>query len=98
MFTAVGWNLIEAPNEPPLVHKRAGAEEFSIIKRNEFDYGRTTMSVIVRDSRDQFHVYCKVLLSLALRLIRLHLFQVFVVFVVFQVFCGLSRLSGLCGA
>lgn len=59
MFTSVGWELMEDANKAPCVRSPSG-KELRILKRNEFDHARTTMSVIVQDKEDRLHVYCKV--------------------------------------
>ena len=59
MFSSVGWELVENANEAPCVRGVSG-EELRIVKRNEFDHERTTMSVVVQD-KGRLHVYCKVI-------------------------------------
>lgn len=59
MFSSVGWELMEDADEAPCVRSPSG-KELRIVKRNEFDHARTTMSVIVQDKEGRFHVYCKV--------------------------------------
>lgn len=59
MFSSVGWELVENAHEAPFVRSPSG-KELRIIKRNEFDHARTTMSVIVQDEKGRLHVYCKV--------------------------------------
>jgi len=58
MFSSVGWELKENANEAPCVRSPSG-KELRIVKRNEFDHARTTMSVIVQDQEGRSHVYCK---------------------------------------
>lgn len=60
MFSSVGWELVENSNEAPCVRSASG-EELRIVKRNEFDHARTTMSVVVQDKEGRLHVYCKVI-------------------------------------
>ncbi|CAM6091151.1 unnamed protein product [Calypogeia fissa] len=57
MFSATGWDLVEAPEQHPVVRK--GDRELTIIKRHEFDHSRATMSVIVQDAAGECVVYCK---------------------------------------
>ena len=59
MFFSVVWELKENANEAPSV-RSPSSEELRILKRNEFDHARTTMSVVVQDQEGQLHVYCKV--------------------------------------
>ncbi|XP_024527352.1 probable cation-transporting ATPase 13A4 [Selaginella moellendorffii] len=59
MFSAVGWNLIESANSPPVVSDGSGSRTFRIVRRNEFDQSRATMSVVVEDNSGNFHIYCK---------------------------------------
>ncbi|KAH9540758.1 hypothetical protein CY35_14G023000 [Sphagnum magellanicum] len=58
MFSSVGWELVEATSEPPRVRGPNG-DELKIVKRNEFNHARTTMSVVVEDCHGELHVYCK---------------------------------------
>jgi magnesium-transporting ATPase (P-type) len=60
MFSSVGWELVENANEAPYVRSASG-KELRIVKRNEFDHARTTMSVVVQDDEGRLHVYCKVI-------------------------------------
>jgi magnesium-transporting ATPase (P-type) len=62
MFSSVGWELVEATSEPPRVRSPNG-DELKIVKRNEFDHARMTMSVVVEDCHGELHVYCKVRLK-----------------------------------
>ena len=59
MFSSVGWELVENANEAPCVRSASG-KELRIVKCNEFDHARTTMSVVVQDKEGRLHVYCKV--------------------------------------
>lgn len=59
MFSSVGWELLENANEATCVRSPSG-KELRIVKRNEFDHARATMSVIVQDKEGRLHVYCKV--------------------------------------
>ncbi|EFJ04479.1 hypothetical protein SELMODRAFT_432379 [Selaginella moellendorffii] len=59
MFSAVGWNLIESAKSPPVVSDGSGSRTFRIVRRNEFDQSRATMSVVVEDNSGNFHIYCK---------------------------------------
>ncbi|KAG0585432.1 hypothetical protein KC19_2G011200 [Ceratodon purpureus] len=58
MFSSVGWELVENANEAPCVRSVSG-KELRIVKRNEFDHARTTMSVVVQDKEGLLQVYCK---------------------------------------
>lgn len=62
MFSSVGWELVEATSEPPRVRSPNG-DELKIVKRNEFNHARMTMSVVVEDCHGELHVYCKVRLK-----------------------------------
>ena len=61
MFGGTGWELIEEPGEPPAVMDPKTGRLVSIIRRNEFDHLRMTMSVVVSDKSASggFHVFCK---------------------------------------
>lgn len=59
MFSSVGWELVEDANEAPCVRSPSG-KVLRIVKRNEFDHARASMSVVVQDEEGQLHVYCKV--------------------------------------
>jgi magnesium-transporting ATPase (P-type) len=61
MFSATGWDLVEAPGQHPVARK--DGNELTIIKRHEFDHARATMSVIVKDAEGECVVYCKVPLT-----------------------------------
>nr|PNR41660.1 hypothetical protein PHYPA_019065 [Physcomitrium patens] len=58
MFSSVGWELVEDANEAPCVRSPSG-KVLRIVKRNEFDHARASMSVVVQDEEGQLHVYCK---------------------------------------
>ena len=59
MFGGSGWRLDETPGQPPSVRSRHTAEKLVIEKRFEFDHHTMTMSVIVRDAKNNVHVFCK---------------------------------------
>jgi cation-transporting ATPase 13A3/4/5 len=62
MFSAVGWELLEGGTESqpnPIVVNKNG-EQYTIVRRNEFEHSRATMSVVVQDSAGELHVFCKV--------------------------------------
>jgi hypothetical protein len=61
MFTATGWEMIEEAGNPPIVKSPdSKRQEIKIVRRNEFDHGSMTMSVVVECPEGEFHVYCKV--------------------------------------
>ncbi|KAL3676686.1 hypothetical protein R1sor_026634 [Riccia sorocarpa] len=60
MFASIGWRLIESPDKFPSVSKPNGSDMLTIVRRNEFDHARATMSVIVEDSDHRYHIFCKV--------------------------------------
>lgn len=62
MFEATGWELIESPHEPAVVRSQTDPNSgLTILKVNEFDHARMTMSVIVKDNATgELHVFCKV--------------------------------------
>ena len=61
MFGGTGWELIEEPGEPPAVREPKTGRLVSIVRRNEFDHLRMTMSVVASDGSAErgFHVFCK---------------------------------------
>ena len=62
MFGGTGWELVEAPDEAPVVHAPGTAPDqaLAITRRNEFDHARMTMSVVVSETASkQLHVFCK---------------------------------------
>ena len=61
MFGGTGWELIEEPGEPPAVREPRTGRVVSIIRRNEFDHLRMTMSVVAsnKSTERSFHVFCK---------------------------------------
>ena len=62
MFGGTGWELVEAPNEAPVVRAPGAAPDqaLAIARRNEFDHARMTMSVVVAEGGSrQLHVFCK---------------------------------------
>ena len=62
MFSAVGWDLVEggtAAQEYPIVSNQKG-DKCIIVRRNEFEHARATMSVVIQDDIGELHVYCKV--------------------------------------
>lgn len=63
MFEATQWSLQEAHGQPTEVVHPTGSRRLTIIKKNEFDHARATMSVIVRDQDNNYFVFCKVGLS-----------------------------------
>ena len=62
MFAGSGWELIESSGQAPLVQHPADPDQrFSIVRVNEFDHARRTMSVVALDlSTGELHVFCKV--------------------------------------
>jgi predicted P-type ATPase len=61
MFSAIGWELLEGGTESqpnPIVVNKNG-EQYTIVRRNEFEHSRATMSVVVQDSAGELHVFCK---------------------------------------
>lgn len=62
MFAGSGWELLESSGQPPLVQHPADPDQrFSIVRVNEFDHARRTMSVVALDlSTGELHVFCKV--------------------------------------
>ncbi|EFJ32188.1 hypothetical protein SELMODRAFT_439526 [Selaginella moellendorffii] len=58
MFKSVGWDFYELDDRSVVVRSDDG-KELKVVRRNEFDHARATMSVIVQDERDEFHIYCK---------------------------------------
>lgn len=62
MFAGSGWDLQEVNGQPPLVqHPTDPHQRFSIVRVNEFDHARRTMSVVAMDLRTgELHVFCKV--------------------------------------
>ena len=61
MFGGTGWELIEEPGEAPAVREPKSGRVVSIVRRNEFDHLRMTMSVVASDkgAGRGFHVFCK---------------------------------------
>jgi len=62
MFSSVGWDLAEggtAAQQYPTVFNKTG-DVYTIVRRNEFEHARATMSVVVQDHTGELHVYCKV--------------------------------------
>jgi len=62
MFSSMGWDLAEggtAAQQYPTVFNRTG-DVYTIVRRNEFEHARATMSVVVQDHAGELHVYCKV--------------------------------------
>jgi cation-transporting ATPase 13A3/4/5 len=62
MFSSIGWELLEGGTESqpnPIVVNKNG-EQYTIVRRNEFEHSRATMSVVVQDSAGELHVFCKV--------------------------------------
>ncbi|BBN18845.1 hypothetical protein MPTK1_8g05990 [Marchantia polymorpha subsp. ruderalis] len=59
MFASVGWRLLESPDNLPSVSRPDGTDVLTIVKRNDFDHARATMSVIVQDSEKRHHIFCK---------------------------------------
>ena len=61
MFGGTGWELVEEPGEPPAVREPKSGNMVSIVRRNEFDHLRMTMSVVASDKSAErgFHVFCK---------------------------------------
>ncbi|XP_073391136.1 uncharacterized protein [Physcomitrium patens] len=62
MFSSVGWDLAEGVTtaQPyPTVFNRCTGDAITILRRNEFQHPRATMSVVIRDNTGELHVYCK---------------------------------------
>ena len=64
MFSSVGWDLLEegttATQQYPVVLNKTTGDLLTIVRRNEFEHSRATMSVVVQDHTGELHVYCKV--------------------------------------
>lgn len=66
MFSSVGWDLAEGvtTEQPyPTVYNTCTGDVITILRRNEFQHARATMSVVIRDYTGELHVYCKVILQ-----------------------------------
>ena len=59
MFESCGCNLVEEGGKAAVTKNKATGEELTIEKRFEFDHHTMTMSVLVRDSKGDVHVFCK---------------------------------------
>ena len=63
MFAATGWDLGSAASpalqQYPTVLNKSG-DVYTIVRRNEFEHARATMSVVIQNSIGELHVYCKV--------------------------------------
>ena len=62
MFSSTGWRLIESSGRPPRVeHPNDAQQQLTIVRVNEFEHARRTMSVVALDERTgELHVFCKV--------------------------------------
>ena len=60
MFEATGWDLIEAQGADNVVREVGSGTELVIVRKNEFDHTRATMSVIMADKMGEHFVFCKV--------------------------------------
>eukprot|EP00122_Pirum_gemmata_P010142 Pgem_evm1s9375 len=58
MFESTGWDLCEKGKYPKVTSENK-EDYLLIVKRFEFDHARQTMSVIVKDSKNNLHVYVK---------------------------------------
>lgn len=59
MFEATQWSLQESQDRPTEVISPDGSRRLTIVKKNEFDHAKATMSVVVKDQDDQHFVFCK---------------------------------------
>mmetsp|Transcript_8522 Transcript_8522/g.24452 ORF Transcript_8522/g.24452 Transcript_8522/m.24452 type:complete len:1333 (-) Transcript_8522:290-4288(-) len=59
MFTATGWILSGGEDERAVVAPKDGSDSLTTIRRFEFDHGRQTMSVVVRDHSGNVHAFLK---------------------------------------
>ncbi len=62
MFAGTGWHLIEGSGQAPRVqHPVDAGQRLTIVRVNEFEHARRTMSVVALDeSSGELHVFCKV--------------------------------------
>ena len=62
MFASTGWKLMESSGAAARVqHPTDPQQQLTILRVNEFEHGRRSMSVVVRDdSTGELHVFCKV--------------------------------------
>ena len=60
MFQATQWALCESQGKPTEVVSPDGSQRLTIVKKNEFDHAKATMSVIVRNQEGRHFVFCKV--------------------------------------
>ena len=62
MFSSTGWRLIESSGQPPRVeHPNDAQQQLTIVRVNEFEHARRTMSVVALDElTGELHVFCKV--------------------------------------
>ena len=83
MFAVTGWNLIEAGGQPTRVaHPVDPKQQLTIVRVNEFEHARRSMSVIALDeSTGDLHVFCKVRVTLCI--------------VVWMVNCGVLQIVAL---
>ena len=62
MFATTGWSLIETSGQPTQVrHPVDAGQQLTIVRVNEFEHARRSMSVVTLDERTgELHVFCKV--------------------------------------
>ena len=66
MFASTGWLLIESSGAAPRVqHPVDVQQQLSIVRVNEFEHGRRSMSAVVRDDiTEELHIFCKVTVTI----------------------------------
>ena len=72
MFEATQWSLNGVQGKPTEVSSPDGSRRLVIVKKNEFDHAKATMSVIVRDQEGVHYVFCKVIHTAVTSCISLH--------------------------
>jgi len=62
MFCGTGWHLIETNGQAPRVqHPSDARQRLAIVRVNEFEHARRSMSVVALDEcTGELHVFCKV--------------------------------------
>jgi len=62
MFSSTGWHLIETNGQAPRVqHPSDAGQQLTIVRVNEFEHARRSMSVVALDEcTGELHVFCKV--------------------------------------
>ncbi|DBB17796.1 TPA: hypothetical protein ACH3X3_002824 [Trebouxia sp. C0006] len=61
MFSSTGWHLIETNGQAPRVqHPSDAGQQLTIVRVNEFEHARRSMSVVALDEcTGELHVFCK---------------------------------------